>query len=65
MVSLTIQYNMKVEFTPEEFRLVCKGLRGTLDHEEMEDAGALQEALLRQRLAYVKSLYDNMNKLDR
>lgn len=50
MASLDMKTEILCHFTPQEFKLVCKGLAGILSDAEKEEAHKLGDLLTRQRL---------------
>lgn len=61
MLHVKITYTL--ELTPQEFRLVSAGLRGTLKPEWMEQAKELQNKLFEARNTQVQNLLGNIEKL--
>lgn len=60
-----LNLSYRLELRNDEFNLISKALRGTLDKSEIEPAAALQRLMMQQKIAYIKSLAHEAGKLEK
>lgn len=62
MAEVRLKTTWAIDFTPEEMRLVMKGLRGILKPEEMPAAKELCDYITQERANKARSTADSMEK---